>query len=124
MRNIFNPRLLVLLLTCLACFDVSSLAAQTEQLDTLLVKTSIACDHCLQCSSCGEHIEDRIYEENAGIQHIKIHPETNTIEVVYKTAKTTPEAIRKAISLAGYDADDIKAVPEQYQKLDGCCKAK
>lgn len=124
MRNIFNPRLLVLLLTCLACFDVNRVAAQTEQLDTLLVKTSIACDHCLQCSSCSENIEDRIFENNKGIQHIHINPETNTIQVIYKSSKTTPEAIRTAISLAGYDADDVKAVPASYEKLDGCCKAK
>lgn len=124
MRNIFINRLLLLFLTCLGCFAVNEVSAQTDQMDTLIVKTSIACDHCLQCSSCGENIEDRIFEGNSGIQQIKVQPESNTILIIYKATKTTPDEIRKAIALAGYDADDVKAVPESYQKLDGCCKAK
>ena len=111
------------LIFCVCLFAAGMASAQTEQLDTLMVKTSITCDHCLQCSSCSENIEDRIFENNKGIQHIHINPETNTIQVIYKSSKTTPEAIRTAISLAGYDADDVKAVPASYEKLDGCCKA-
>lgn len=124
MRNTRNQTYLFLLMICFGCLSVNEVSAQTDQMDTLIVKTSIACDHCLQCSSCGENIEDRIFEGNSGIQQIKVQPESNTIVVIYKATKTTPDEIRKAIALAGYDADDVKAVPESYQKLDGCCKAK
>jgi len=31
--------------------------------------------------------------------------------------------IRAAISKLGFDADNVKADPTAYEKLDGCCKA-
>lgn len=38
--------------------------------------------------------------------------------------KTNPVEIRKAITLTGFDADDLKADPKAYASLDGCCKRK
>ncbi len=45
-----------------------------------------------------------------------------TITVVYNPLKATPEKIETAISKMGYDADEIKADPVAYEKLDECCK--
>jgi hypothetical protein len=42
--------------------------------------------------------------------------------VTYRTDKTTPDEIRLALSKSGFNADDVKADPEAYKKLDGCCK--
>jgi hypothetical protein len=45
-----------------------------------------------------------------------------SITVYYNSKKTDLDKIRKAISQLGYDADDVKADPAAYEKLDGCCK--
>ncbi|OJV50377.1 MAG: hypothetical protein BGO31_13470 [Bacteroidetes bacterium 43-16] len=38
--------------------------------------------------------------------------------------RTNPEQIKQAIAAAGFDADEVKATADAYEKLDGCCKAK
>jgi hypothetical protein len=45
-----------------------------------------------------------------------------TITVYYNEKKTNLQTIKTAISKLGFDADDIKADKEAYEKLDGCCK--
>ena len=35
---------------------------------------------------------------------------------------SNPETIREVISKLGYDADNVKADNDAYNKLDGCCK--
>ncbi|MBK8362965.1 MAG: hypothetical protein IPL24_04585 [Bacteroidetes bacterium] len=45
-----------------------------------------------------------------------------TIKVTYNSKKTNPEAIRQLISKYGFDADEVKADPVAYSKLDECCK--
>jgi pantoate kinase len=54
---------------------------------------------------------------------ITLNEEESTITVVYNSKKTDLPTIKTAISQLGYDADDVKADPAGYQKLDGCCKA-
>jgi hypothetical protein len=39
-----------------------------------------------------------------------------------KLRKLLIETIRTDIANAGYDADDVTANPEAYQKLPTCCK--
>lgn len=111
------------LLLALSIFSFANLNAKAaKDKDILIVKTSIACDHCLQCSSCGQNINDQIRDAEKGIKKVKINPKENTITVTYASDKTNPEAIRKAIALAGYDADEVKADKASYEKLDACCR--
>lgn len=92
-----------------------------EGMETVVIKTSIACDHCMECESCGLNIDTHI-RQLKGIRQVKIDPETNTVEVRYKAGKTDPNSIRAALAKAGFDADDVKSDPHAYAKLDGCCK--
>lgn len=101
-------------------FIASSGFAQND-VETITIKTSIVCDHCMECDDCGYNIDTSIRKAK-GIKKIKINPEESTVEVTYRTDKTTPEEIRTALSKSGFDADDVKADPEAYTKLDGCCK--
>lgn len=105
-------------------FVALALGSQAQdQLETITIKTSIACDHCMKCDDCGYNIDTSIRKAK-GIKKVEIDPEKNTVEVTYRTDKTTPEQIRIALSKSGFDADDVKADPEAYVKLDGCCKKK
>jgi len=98
---------------------VSALAQ--EKVETITIKTSIVCDHCMKCDDCGYNIDTSIRKAK-GVKKVQINPEKNTVVVTYRTDKTTPEDIRVALSKAGYNADNVKADPEAYAKLDGCCK--
>lgn len=106
----------------LLAFIFSSSIAQTKKMETIVIKTKIYCDHCLQCGSCGPNIKTAMLGLD-GIIKIDISPKENTITVTYKKTKTSPDKIRKAISETGFDADEVKASPIAYEKLDGCCKA-
>jgi len=115
MKNVIKILLLVATVSLMAF-------SPKGQKQTIVIKTQIYCNHCLQCSSCGSNIGNRIREANKGIKRIKIDPKANTITVVYDEVKTSPDKIRDAILAAGFDADDKKASAESVAKLDGCCK--
>jgi hypothetical protein len=57
-----------------------------------------------------------------GVQMATLNEKNATIEVIYNSKKTDLRTIRTTISKMGYDADDVKADPKGYEKLDGCCK--
>lgn len=92
------------------------------QKETLEVKTSIACDHCGVCGSCEKRITEGLYFSLKGIKSVEVDAEEEIITVVYKGKKTSPKEIRQAIAQTGFDADDVAAVPEAFEKLDACCK--
>jgi periplasmic mercuric ion binding protein len=87
----------------------------------VVIKTKIYCDHCRQCETCGFVFLKTLPFEN-GIKKVELDEKAMLITVLYNPKKTSPEKIREAISKLGYDADDIPANPQAYEKLDGCCK--
>lgn len=95
--------------------------AQEKKTQKAVIKTTITCDHCKECETCGQLFEKTLLREK-GIQMVTLNAEAMTIEVIFNSKKTDLTAIKNAISNLGYDADDIKASPEGYEKLDGCCK--
>jgi cation transport ATPase len=96
-------------------------AQQKKRTAKAVIKTSIHCDHCKKCESCGGRFEREMYAIN-GIKTYEINMKDTTIVVVYNPLKVTPEIIKTAISKMGYDADEVKADPVAYEKLDECCK--
>ncbi|HSG67766.1 MAG TPA: heavy metal-associated domain-containing protein [Bacteroidales bacterium] len=73
------------------------------------------------CGMCEERIETNMAFEK-GVKSVELDDKTKIVTIVYKTGKTDPDKIRKAISKLGYDADDVEADPEAYEKLPKCCK--
>ncbi len=96
-------------------------AEKKKKTEKAVIKTAISCDHCKQCETCGKKFEAEIYNTK-GIRQYEIDAKANTITVYYNPVKTNLQEIRTAISNLGYDADDIKANPLAYDKLDDCCK--
>ncbi len=105
----------IIMLAMIASFTLTSVHAQSAKTDVIKIKVSS------QCNECKETIEKALAFEK-GITKSNVDLETNTVEVTYKTNKTTPDNIRKAISDAGYDADDVAANPKSYENLSDCCK--
>jgi copper chaperone CopZ len=99
-----------------------SMKSSSDKYTTAEIKTEILCDHCLQCESCYTNIYYTVKQETDGVRKVKVNPETNTISVKYKVEKTTLEEIEKAITLAGFKANEHPPQEKAYQKLDGCCR--
>jgi periplasmic mercuric ion binding protein len=104
-------------------FFVSSMnhAQKSKKIETVVIKTTIYCDHCEKCESCGGNILKQLYNEK-GIKDTEVNSAKNTITVIYDTRKTSIEAIRLKITQLGFDADEVKADPAAVEKLDDCCK--
>ena len=99
----------------------AGLAQKNKTVKTLVVKTTIYCDHCKVCESCGGRILKELYNES-GIKNTSVDPKANTITVVYDEKKISAQQIRQKIAGLGFDADEIKADPAAVAKLDDCCK--
>ncbi|HLO90258.1 MAG: heavy-metal-associated domain-containing protein [Chloroflexota bacterium] len=98
-------------------FITGSLIAQNSKNSVIDINVSS------QCNMCKERLEKMLAFEK-GVVNSNLDVETHTLKVTYKPTKTTPEAIKKAISLTGYDADDVAADAKAYAKLPDCCKKK
>ncbi len=79
------------------------------------IKTSAVCGMC-------KATINKALSKVDGVQEKKLDLKTKIITVIYDPQKTSPEKIRTAITMAGYDADDMPADATAYSKLDGCCK--
>jgi mercuric ion binding protein len=101
--------------------SVSASAQKQKTVETAVIKTTIYCDHCKVCETCGPKFEKTLLKEK-GVQMVTLDETAMTIKVVYNTKKTNLDNIRQAISKLGYDADDVKADAVAYEGLDGCCK--
>ena len=102
-----------------AVFVISLLITSTtfaqKNTEEIKIKTSA------QCEMCKTRIEEAMAFEK-GIVSSNLDLEDKVLTVTYKTGKTTPEKIRKAVNAVGYDADDTMADPKAYADLPGCCK--
>lgn len=105
----------ILILTLALFAGISFANAQQSKWATVEIKTSGICD------MCKETIETALAYEK-GVKKSDFDVKTHIVTVTYNPAKTDPDKIRLAISKAGYDADDVKADPKAYDKLDECCK--
>lgn len=98
-----------------------SLYAQNKAVQTATIKTTIYCDHCKVCETCGKQFNRTLLREK-GIQMVMLDEKEMTIQVTYNSKKTDLAKIKKAISKLGYDADEVQADAVAYEALDGCCK--
>lgn len=95
--------------------------AQSKKNEKAIIKTTLYCDHCKACETCGQNFDSNMLKV-AGVKMYELDEKNNTITVYYNARKTDLLAIKNAISKMGFDADDVKADPDAYDKLDGCCK--
>lgn len=105
-------------------FGILSLSVNAQQAkknEKVTIKTTIYCDHCKECPSCGKGLQAKLLKVK-GVKMYELDDKAMTITIYYNGEKTNPSAIRNAIAEMGYDADDVKAVPAAYDRLDGCCK--
>jgi periplasmic mercuric ion binding protein len=90
--------------------------SQTKPLLTAKIKTPNA-----SCEDCKVRIESYLKRYD-GVTFINVNFRTGITTVKYLTDRTDIEQIKTAISNAGYDADDVKAAPDMYNRLPKKCK--
>ena len=95
-------------------FVLMSIAAMAGN-KVVKIKTSAICD------MCKDRIE-LVVNNLDGIKKSMLNVETKMLLVKYDATKISTEDIKKAISDAGYDADDLAANEKAYSVLPGCCK--
>ncbi len=106
-----------LILTVLLGLLFTNANAQSEKkkVETIEIKTSAV------CGMCKNTIETALYQLK-GVKSASLDVPSKVVTVKYKTASVTSDEIKKAITLAGYDADDMPADAQAYEKLHACCK--
>lgn len=103
---------LLLVFMAVSFFTNAAFVGGTE---TIKIKTSSQCDMCKETIEKGMAFEK-------GVKKAVLDVETSILTVEYNPKKTNPDLIRKAVAATGYDADDVPADKEAYDKLHSCCK--
>ena len=75
----------------------------------------------VQCDMCKNKIEDYLKYED-GVTKVVVNPKQKKTVVTYLTDRTNLNNIKTAIANVGYDAEEIKAPKDAYDKLPACCK--
>ncbi|WP_189337136.1 heavy-metal-associated domain-containing protein [Flavobacterium laiguense] len=121
MKNLkFNSKLAVTLIVIL--FSITSSFAQEKMMKgKAVIKTVLNCDHCKECETCGLKFKTEMLKIK-GVRMYELDDKAMTFTVYYNPKKTDLQTIKEAISKLGYDADEVKADPTGYEKLDNCCK--
>lgn len=99
----------------------TSVAQNGKKNEKAVIKTTIHCDHCKVCETCGQIFDTEMLKIK-GVKMYELDEQNMTITVHYNGQKTNLTAIKTAITKLGYDADEMKADTVAYDKLDGCCK--
>ena len=73
------------------------------------------------CGMCEERIETNIAYEK-GVKQVELDDATKIVTIGYDPRKNDADKLRTAISKLGYDADDVPADKEAYDKLPACCQ--
>ena len=97
------------------CFFSLSVWAQKE---TVKIQTSAP---CLDMPCCKDIIEEEM-QFTRGVTAVNLDIPSAVLTVTFKTKKTNIDKLRKAISLLGYTADDVKADKKAHDKLPLCCQ--
>jgi copper chaperone CopZ len=106
---------LCLLLVAIVGFSFSSLA-QTKAVQTVKINTP-----SVQCEMCKKKIETYLNRYD-GVASVNVNYKRKETTVKYLTDRINEEEIKTAIANVGYDANEIAANPESYDKLPKCCK--
>ena len=102
------------LITMIAVAIAISASAQ-KRTEHLEIRTSSVCDMCEQTIET-----DLLYSK--GVKSVDVDLATSLVHVEYDAKKTTPAAIRTALTKLGYYADELPGDPAAFAKLPACCQ--
>ena len=109
------------MLTLMFAFTAVVSTAQTTVVRKGATETATIKVPTVQCEQCKDRIEKYLAAEE-GVQKVTVDYKRKTAKVVWLWDRTNVENVKTAIANTGYDADDVTANSESYQKLPTCCK--
>lgn len=104
-----------IILATLIIFSSNIYAQDKKKREEITIKTSVVCDMC-------KYNVEKAMAYEKGVKKSNVIVKEQTVTVEFDPRKTSAEKIKKAITLAGYDADEMEADPKAYEKLNECCK--
>ena len=84
-------------------------------------ETSTIATKSIVCEMCVKTIKTALYKID-GVKDVEVDLEKKVTTVKFIPLQTNLETIERAITEAGYDANDRKRDPDAYSKLSECCK--
>jgi mercuric ion binding protein len=105
----------------IALFAISNFSTAQKTNEKAVIKTVLNCDHCKECETCGLKFKKEMLNIK-GVKMYELDDKAMTFTIYYNPKKTDLQTVKIAISKLGYDADEVKADPTGYEKLDNCCK--
>ncbi|GAB4092017.1 heavy-metal-associated domain-containing protein [Flaviaesturariibacter terrae] len=109
-------KILFLLLLAVGLSEGSFAQAKAQQTLKISLPTLQECD------VCKEKIETYLKRYD-GVTSVVVNLRRKEAVVKYLTDRITDEDIKAAIATAGFDANEVKAEPDAYNRLPKCCKA-
>jgi mercuric ion binding protein len=103
-----------LLMLVMFTFNVSAQEKKSKY-KTVMIQTSA------ECGDCKDRLED-LMNYTKGVSFAELDLETKKLTVKFKPSKISLAEIKTKISELGYDADEVKAIPEAVKKLPLCCQ--
>lgn len=73
------------------------------------------------CDVCVKTIETAL-KKVEGVQDVKVDKDAKVATVRYEAGKVDVKGLEKAVSMAGYNANDTPADPKAHADLPDCCK--
>jgi len=107
---------LITALIIIVLFPADNLTSKT--ISEITVEISLP---TIQCGMCESNISKAL-DKVKGIKSYSVDLDGKKVTVIYDDAVTSVSKIEKAISKAGYDANNTKADKKAYDKLHDCCK--
>ena len=107
--------LFLMLMMCAMGIAQAQKPAKMPKTATVVIHTSA------NCGQCKTTIETALGKVK-GIKSTKLDVASHDATVQYAPKKIDAAAIRKAITLAGYDADELPANQEAHDNLPACCR--
>ena len=104
--------IIVLLYGCASIINHNS--TNNIKIESIIIPTA-------QCSMCVTNIENALLEID-GIIKYKVELNSYKVKVQYNADKISLQGIEELISKTGYQANNIPADVEAYNRLQICCK--
>jgi len=109
-------RIIVLALLVTGVASASGQVVKKKGIQTITIRTP-----GVMCETCKIRVEEYMVRED-GVQKVTVDYKHNKTKVTYISERTNDGNIKTAIANLGFDADDITANKESYDKLPSCCR--
>ena len=105
---------IIMIVGLVGCSAIISRNVPKHSLQEITIPTA-------QCGMCVARI-DKALNGVDGILKYKVELDTYRVKVKYNTDKLSLQSIEQLISIAGYQANNLSADVDAYNKLSMCCR--